>query len=238
MNEQLFFAEYSGSKHIELDEQDSRHCYKVLRKKAGDTIQITDGKGNAIRGVLLETTPRRCVAEVREIVEMPLPAYTLSIGVGMPSHPQRLEWMLEKLTELNVTNIFLLKTERVQPLHYKQERLNKIIISAMKQSLQFYMPALEIEKPLSAFTDFFHTFKEDERQGLSGSCDKAAPALKTVFEKNKKNYFALIGPEGDFTESEERHISSSGFYPISLSNNRLRTETAAISIVNGIHLQQ
>ncbi len=213
-----------------LSEEESRHCVKVLRHKAGDAVQIINGKGVRATGIITDASPRQCVVEIESMEEQTTPAFTIHIAIAPTKSIDRFEWFLEKATELGVDTITPLLCHHSERRQIKPPRLEKVITAATKQSLRLWRPVL---KPMITFNQFLsaahnepHLFiahcTKDNRQEL-------AHALK---ETTLGSVLILIGPEGDFSSEEIEHALQKGFVPVSLGANRLRTETAGIAACN------
>ena len=222
----LFYAPDIAQTPV-LPEEESNHCVQVLRRTAGDEIQVTDGVGNLYHGVI--TNPHRKHCEVRiERVETPVPLHEghIHICIAPTKNIERLEWAIEKCVEIGVDEITPLLCRFSERKQLRTDRLEKIILSAAKQSLTPYLPVLHELTPYEEFIQrqgqhlgqqnfIAHCYKEDKR------------VLKNEIEKGR-DVLVLIGPEGDFSEQEIADALALGFVPVSLGNSRLRTETAAV----------
>ncbi len=220
---QLFYEPDILTNQGFLNPEESNHCVKVLRHKAGDTLQILDGKGNLFDALLQEASHKKCKIKIISSQSEPQPSSICHIAIAPTKSNDRTEWFIEKATEIGIemiTPIFCKNSERKI---VKPERLEKVITSAVKQSVSLWRPQLNEAKSFSDFVheDFdgdkfiAHCLKEDE-QHLQDACTKG------------KNTLVLIGPEGDFTSEEVEMALQNGFRPISLGKKRLRTETAAL----------
>ncbi len=223
---QLFYApDISGETHT-FDETESNHCVRVLRKSAGDTIHIIDGRGNLFTCEITDAHPKHCTVAVRgkESGYGALP-YRLHLAVAPTKNIDRYEWMLEKATEIGAESFIPLECTRSERRTVKQERLGKVIVSAAKQSLKAFLPKLE---PTCRFEDF--VIRDFGRAQLFiGYCaeETERTLLKEALHPGGE-YVVLIGPEGDFSPEEIALARRNGFQPISLGNSRLRTETAGV----------
>lgn len=213
------------SKELLFNKEESRHIYKVLRKKEGDQLMITNGKGYFFKVELLQSNPKHCVAKVISVESKePLPYY-LHLAVAPTKLNDRYEWFLEKATEIGVSEITPIICEHSERKVIKLERLEKKIQSAMKQSLHAYLP--KINNAIS-FKSFLKNQVDNSNQKLIAHCEKTdKKTLKSVLEQNQ-NTTLLIGPEGGFSSNEIQLALENKFIPVSLGNTRLRTETAAI----------
>jgi 16S rRNA (uracil1498-N3)-methyltransferase len=227
----VFYAsELSGSIHI-LDAEESRHCIKVLRLKSGDSIKLTDGKGKWYQAVLSETHPRHCILQVEEqTFAEPKMRPALHMAVAPTKNIDRFEWFLEKATECGISEITPLICANSERTVIKPNRLEKILVSAMKQSMRAWLPVLH--PPIR-----FGAFIQQAFPGLTCIAHCAEGTKVSLQQLNGKgeNTLILIGPEGDFTAGEINQARESGFKEIQLGNYRLRTETAALAACLGFH---
>lgn len=206
-----------------LTKDESKHVLRVLRKKEGDTVYVTNGTGHLFTTMIKIANPNKCLLEViSHSYQEPL-SYELHLAVAPTKLNDRFEWFLEKATEIGVTHITPLLCEHSERKIIKQERYAKILQSAMKQSLHYHLPTL---LPLTHFTDFIAV--TDTKSSFIAHCEETDK--KTLKESIKKagSYTILIGPEGDFSIDEIQQAIALGIKPVTLGKNRLRTETAAI----------
>ena len=215
-----------------LGEQESWHCTSVLRLAEGGTIHLTDGIGNLYECMIQLADPKKCVVNVVSIqAEYMKRKNHLHIGIAPTKSMDRFEWFLEKVTEIGIdeiTPVFCAHSERIR---IKTERLQKILIAAMKQSLKAYLPKLNEPADLKSL------FNQDfTGQKFIGYCESAEEdELQKVYHRGA-NALILIGPEGDFSQEEIVLAKKQGFLPISLGKSRLRTETAGIVACHTITL--
>lgn len=215
-----------STENVHFDKDESKHIAKVLRKKEGDILNITNGKGFMFECKLIHSDPKNCNAVILNYNEQAQPLYKLHLAVAPTKLNDRFEWFLEKATEIGVSEITPLFCENSERKIIKPERYEKIIIGAMKQSLKAYLPTLN---PLITFHDFI---KAENRTIESLKCiahceDSGKESLKSILRPTR-DVTILIGPEGDFSSTEIEAALKAGFHPISLGENRLRTETAAV----------
>lgn len=224
---QLFYNQFitEASKEIIFDKEESRHIFKVLRKKEGSILNLTNGKGFFFKVELLQSNPKNCIATVLEVKKQePLP-YSLHIAVAPTKLNDRYEWFLEKATEIGVTEITPIICDHSERKVIKLERFEKKIQSAMKQSLKAYLP--KINEAIT-FQVFLKLQTINSHQKLIAHCEETnKQSLKSILKPND-NTTILIGPEGDFSTNEINESIKTGFIPVTLGNSRLRTETAAI----------
>lgn len=216
-----------------LPESDSQHCVRVLRMKEGDTLEVIDGKGHRYTCRLIEAHAKRAHVEIIEKQDVPLSwQNNITIAVAPTKHLDRMEWMVEKLTEIGVNRIIPLLCRYSERKELKIERLEKIAISAMKQSLKTVLPIIDVMTPIK---DVITKQMYDQR--FIAYCDTSIPRkLLSAEYKANKDTLILIGPEGDFSTEEINMTLNSGYEPISLGDNRLRTETAAIVACDTCHI--
>lgn len=222
---QLFYnprLDNSASQFV-FDTLESSHIVKVLRKKEGDTLQITNGKGYLFEARIVDADVKKCKAEIISTTKKHRKMYWFHLVVAPTKNNDRFEWFLEKATEIGVNEITPIICERSERKIIKPERMEKVIQSAMKQSLQAYLPKLN-----KAVT--FKEFIDQPREGLLfiAHCDDDEKMELKRRVAPDKDITILIGPEGDFSRQEIITAYENGFLPVSLGENRLRTETAAI----------
>lgn len=210
--------------HPELPEDEAQHCIRVLRLNAGDEITLTDGRGNFYRAEITAATNKRCLVKVIETIPQdPLWQGHLHIAMAPTKNMDRNEWFAEKATEVGIDELTFLNCRFSERRVIKTERIEKILISAIKQSLKARLPKL------NGMVDFDEFIAQDfSGQKFIAHCyEGEKPLLKEVIKPGEDSLI-LIGPEGDFSEEEVAKAISKGFKPISLGKSRLRTETAAL----------
>lgn len=214
-----------------LDEFESRHLIKVLRKKPGDQIHVTDGKGTLYHATIDNADPRSCTFRIRQTeVSSPRP-FRIHIAISPLKNAERIEWFVEKATEFKIEEITLINCDRTEKHHYKTDRLHKIAVSAMKQSLNFRLPI--INGPVDL--DLFIPNRNEQAKFIAHVDSKNDQDLIKV-AKADESYLILIGPEGDFTDAEVSKCLQAGFKKVSLGPSRLRTETAGIAACHILNL--
>ena len=222
---QLFFAENIESDIYTLSEEESKHCIRVLRMTEGDEIFLTDGRGTLCRCRISEAHPKRCTATVAErIKDYERHPFYLHVAIAPTKNSARLEWFVEKAVEMGVDEITPIVCDHSERCILKRERLEKIAISAMKQSLKAYLPVINDPTPVckvigNAFSG----------QRFIAYCDGDRRTPLHDAYRAGNNALILIGPEGDFSNNEIQQALQSGFAPVTLGNYRLRTETAALA---------
>ena len=228
---QLFYNEFieENSTEINFDKEESKHIVKVLRKHLGDTLFITNGKGWLFEAIIESDNEKKCTAIIRKSTRREKHSYHLHLAVAPTKMNERYEWFLEKATEIGIDQITPIICEHSERISIKIERFERVILSAMKQSLQTYKPHLN--QPVT-FAQFMK--KNWNEQKFIAHCEKTnRTELAYELQKSENNdILILIGPEGDFSPTEINDALAKDFLPISLGNNRLRTETAAIVACN------
>jgi len=231
---QLFYNQdiNTGSEQISFNKEESRHIVKVLRKNIGDTLNITDGKGKLFSADIIQALDKKCVARIKKWEEKPKTwNYHLHIAIAPTKLNDRFEWFLEKATEIGIDEITPIFCDHSERRQLKVERMEKVITSAMKQSLKFNKPVLN---DALKFKDFIQ--KKDWDLGLMAHCeDGIKNHLRTQLPFHKK-IMILIGPEGDFSPSEIHMALENDLKPITLGESRLRTETAGIVACSSVSL--
>lgn len=220
----LFYTPQDSDKTLLLVDDEMRHATKTLRKRVGDEIYSTDGKGTKYKSQISSITKSEVQLEIlaRENIAPTKPS--LHIAIALTKKTNRFEWFLEKATEIGIEKITPLVTSRTEKKSLNLDRSNKILIAAMKQSLRSYLPVLT--EPVSMI-DFVERTKSESAQKLIAQYKPDNKQLKSVITPGE-DLIILIGPEGDFTEKESQLVDSSGFQSINLGNFRLRTETAGL----------
>ena len=206
-----------------FDKDESRHIVKVLRRKAGDILNITNGNGWLFKAQLTTAEIKHCTVKIIGKELKPKRSFSLHLAVAPTKMNDRYEWFLEKATEIGVEEITPIICDHSERKVIKTERFKKIIQSAMKQSLQCYLPKLN-----TAITFKEFIIKDFEEQCFIAHCEED---YKTVLKSKltiKKDTLILIGPEGDFSVKEIKLALNANYFPVTLGKTRLRTETAAI----------
>lgn len=230
---QLFFNKtiQENDRNFTFDKQESKHIVRVLRKTEGDILTITNGLGNLFICEIIIASDKKCLVQINEVQKHEKEwKYSLHIAIAPTKLNDRLEWFLEKATEIGVDEITPIICDHSERKVIKHERMEKIIHSAAKQSLKYHFPILNPAIKLSEF------IKINEAQGnlLIAHCEETAKrTLKSVI-KRTEDYTILIGPEGDFSSKEIALALHHKYIPVSLGTSRLRTETAGIVAVHSI----
>jgi 16S rRNA (uracil1498-N3)-methyltransferase len=219
----LFYQPHIQNGIHYLDPEESRHCYKVLRKKTGDIIHVTDGKGFLYTTRLTETKPDKCVFVIEQKTAEPKRDFTIHIALAPTKNPDRTEWFVEKSIEIGVDEISFLLCDNSERAALKTDRIEKLAISAMKQSLKSTVPKIN---HMVLLKDFISSTKATSK--FIAYVDQTNPDLLQKIAKPKSDYVVLIGPEGDFSKKELELVIEKGYQKVSLGPSRLRTETAGV----------
>lgn len=217
-----------------LPEDEARHCIKVLRSRPGDMLTVIDGKSNRFSCRLLDDNPRHATVEILEKTAVPKAWNTeITVAVAPTKNMDRMEWLTEKLTEIGVDRIIPLLCRHSERKEIKVERLQRIAVSAMKQSLKATLPEIS---PMTGLKQVIETVSPQQR--FIAYCDPTIPRklLTREYAPQSKSAIILIGPEGDFSPEEIRMALDSGYTPVTLGDNRLRTETAALVACDTFHI--
>ena len=228
---QMFFAENILENNVLLPDE-SFHCVKVLRLKENDDVQIIDGKGNLYEAKIVLADVKNTRVEIISVhKEFEKRDYFLHLAIAPTKNIERLEWCVEKAVEIGVDAITPLICRFSERKILKTERLEKIIVSAAKQSLKAYIPKLN---PLTNFNDF--VLQSTENQRFIAHCYKTEKHLFSKICKKNLSTLIMIGPEGDFSLDEVQMAEKQGFTSVSLGQSRLRTETAGVAAVHTVFL--
>lgn len=228
---QLFYLPLlsDAAQQVTFDREESRHIVRVLRKQAGDLLHATNGRGTIFTLEIVLPSDSKCTAKLVSEERQPKRPYRLHLAVAPTKMNDRYEWFLEKATEIGVDEITPVICDHSERKVLKTERMEKIIQSAVKQSLQAYMPILNEPVTLKQWLKDHHNGSK-----LIAHCAEGEKiSLKNTVVPSS-NVTILIGPEGDFSHAEIALARESGFIPVTLGDTRLRTETAAIAACHSI----
>jgi len=222
---QLFYNPdiHSDTKTFFFDKEESKHIIKVMRKKANDILFVTNGLGDLFKTEIILASDTKCTVQIVSFERQEKLKYHLHLAVAPTKMNDRYEWFLEKATEIGISEITPVICDHSERKFIKTDRCEKILQSAMKQSLHCYLPKLN--EPI-AFKDFIKT-KNDGLTFIAHCEETDKKSLKKMLKPNE-NVTILIGPEGDFSEKEIKTAIEQHYLPVTLGNTRLRTETAAI----------
>lgn len=226
----FYYPEIKGNTFT-LDKPESAHCIKVLRLTTGDIIHLTNGAGKLFMAKIIKPDKKACTSEILEVYDIPKKQNSyLHIGIAPTKNIERFEWFLEKATEIGTDKFTPLLCNNSERRIIKELRLQKVIISAMKQSLKAWLPEIT---PLTTFEDLVNR----DFQGSKYIATCKAPPDNHIGKIHKKNTnsLILIGPEGDFRKEEVEMALDKGYVPVSLGESRLRTETAGLVACHSIN---
>ena len=228
---QLFYniSLNESTENFSFDKEESKHIIKVLRKRDGDILHVTNGLGFLFETKITLASDNKCTVEILSFTKKDPSKFYLHLAVAPTKMNDRYEWFLEKATEIGIQEITPIICDRSERKVVNMDRFEKIILSALKQSNELYLPKLN---PAITFKEF--VAQENKGQKLIAHCEETdKKTLKSVLQPNQ-DVTLLIGPEGDFSEKEINLALENHFQPVSLGNTRLRTETAAIVACHSI----
>lgn len=229
---QLFYGHREGDRVL-LSEDESKHAVKVLRKSVGDELHVFDGKGNLYIGSIVDNHPKHCGITIDSIEENwgSLP-YSFHLAIAPTKNMDRLEWLVEKAVEIGISRITPLLCEHSERKVLKPARLERILLSATKQSLKGTLPQLDELTPFKEFVE-----AEREYPTYIGYCgDGEKTPLHKAMRTEGSSVCVMIGPEGDFSPAEFERAIAAGITGITLGDQRMRTETAGLAAVHTAHL--
>ncbi len=210
---------------FELDEPSSKHVVSVLRMQPGEMLQLTDGLGTIHQARITNDHKKKCSVQIVERQFTDTHQRKIILAVSLVKNAARFEWMLEKATELGVSEIIPLLCERTERQHFRFDRMHNVLVSAMLQSQQCWLPVLQEPVPFATVISECAVKEKFIAHCVDAQKDKLSDHLQSA----PGAAIILIGPEGDFTSDEITNASSKGFMPVSLGNTRLRTETAGMA---------
>ncbi len=229
---QLFYSKEIHDDLIFLNEEESWHCIKVLRHKSGDVVHVLDGRGGFYTTEIADAHPKHCSLKITAMQQaFKKRSYFLHIAIAPTKNADRIEWFAEKATETGVDEISFILCKTSERKVLKTERIEKVVESAIKQSIQAYMPVIN---ELCSFQSFLKKAADFKGKKLIAHCRESENILLHEKIKEADKVLCLIGPEGDFTQDELNLALEHGFEPVSLGINRLRTETAGVYVCIGM----
>ncbi|GMQ28455.1 RsmE family RNA methyltransferase [Algoriphagus confluentis] len=230
---QLFFQEIITEPITYLSEDESKHLIKVLRKKQGDSIMLTDGNGKIFEAVINQANPKKTNLRILNSKTIAPDPFYIHLGIAPTKSPDRMEWMIEKITEIGFHELTLLETMNTERSYLKTDRLHKKVISACKQSIKFHTPSLH---SITKFGELISSSSFSGYQKFIAFVDQEHQHHLLDLAKSGGKYLILIGPEGDFDPTEIHEAIKLGFQPVSLGKSRLRTETAGLAAVQMLQI--
>jgi 16S rRNA (uracil1498-N3)-methyltransferase len=222
-----FFVEDLQADTVKLDEDTSRHMISVLRMQKGASVLLTNGKGLKATAVIEDDNRKKCMVSIRQRQEEPLKTQQAAIGISLLKNTTRFEWFLEKATEIGVREIIPLVCERTEKEKFRSDRMQQILISALLQSQQCWLPVLHEPTSFEKITGEFTA----QRKYIAHCLPQQKTSLSqqmAMEADSSSSRLILIGPEGDFSPREIRLALDHGYLPVSLGHTRLRTETAGM----------
>jgi len=223
----------ASTKQFVLNEETSKHVVQVLRMQYGEPLQLTDGNGTVFIADITDNDRKKCAVTILSSSTQPAPVKKISIGISLVKNSTRFEWFLEKATEIGVTEVIPMLCARTEKQHFRHDRMKNIIISAMLQSQQAWLPILH--EP----TKFMQTISASAQQKFIAHCEEGMKEqLSSKLSGANLESFILIGPEGDFTKEEIAAAIQNKFLPVALGDARLRTETAGVVAATLLCLHQ
>jgi 16S rRNA (uracil1498-N3)-methyltransferase len=210
---------------VVLDEDTSKHIVQVLRMKNGEKLQLTNGKGALFTCEITDDNRKKCAVRILTTINHQPSTINVAIAISLIKNNTRFEWFLEKATEIGVTEIIPVICERTEKTAFKFDRMKSILISAMLQSQQVWLPVLH--EP-TKFTSFVDQSKDGQKFIAHCEDENNKQPLTNKLLSNLNSKLILIGPEGDFTTNEIEEAIKNKFVPVALGNTRLRTETAGV----------
>lgn len=229
---QLFYVPNISGAEVVLDETESKHAVRVLRLQNGNQVQIIDGNGGFYEAEITDANPKKCrLSIVKSTMDFGKKDFHLHIAIAPTKNNDRFEWFLEKATEIGIDEITPLLTSHSERKTINAERLEKILVSAMKQSLKASLPKLN---SITSLKELVMSNKTENR--FIAYCDDFQKDHLKDLVKKEKNVLVLIGPEGDFSPDEVEFAVKNGYQVVSLGESRLRTETAGIVACHIVNL--
>ncbi|MEM6396298.1 MAG: RsmE family RNA methyltransferase [Bacteroidota bacterium] len=235
----LFYDPNAQEGLHELAENEARHLIRVLRRRVGDAVQVVDGKGTVFTGRVHDLSSTSCTLDLRKSKQKPSRSiHNITLAVGPTKKADRIEWLVEKATEIGFDRLQPVLCAHSERPKLRLDRLEKVAISAMKQSLQSHLPQID---EIVEFSDFLVEDSEDQKF-IAYLGDELEEPVKNLVEaytpESGRGVRILIGPEGGFSPSEAAQAMKAGFQPVRLGPNRLRTETAALYAVQSLNIAQ
>lgn len=221
----FFFEEsFPDSNQFVLSENSSRHIAQVLRMKEGELIQLTNGKGYTLTAEIVSPHKKNTEVKITERTFIPQRKPKIAIAISFIKNTGRFEWFLEKATEIGVSEIIPLLCTRTEKTHFREERMKTILVSAMLQSRQAWLP--ELSAPVTIIE--LIKDKSYDQKFIAHCLNEEKAELKNVITNASSSKIILVGPEGDFTKEEIEAALEQDYKPVSLGETRLRTETAGL----------
>ena len=215
----------TGLSQLVLNEETSRHVVQVLRMQMGDQLKLTDGLGNIFTAIITDDHKKRCAVTIHSKEFQQQSQRKVTIAISLIKNSSRFEWFLEKVTEIGISEIIPLICERTEKQHFRSDRMKSILVSAMLQSQQCWLPVLQ--EPVQFDNLIIKQFNNCKKYIAHCLSESSKEQLHHQITK-LSNQLILIGPEGDFSPTEIEQALQQQFIPVSLGETRLRTETAGL----------
>ena len=230
----IFYTPDISENFYALSEDESKHCIRVLRLKKGAIINLVDGFGGFFKAEIVDDNPKSCQLDIIEkISNFEKPNYKLHLAVAPTKNTDRMEWLIEKAVEIGIDEFTPIICEHSERKSINAERFERIVISAMKQSIKAYKPIINESMSFKTFIDKAYAENKFIAHCINNEYYEKS-TLRSLYNKGQ-SALCLIGPEGDFTETEVSTAIKAGFKGITLGNNRFRTETAALVACHSIY---
>lgn len=225
----IFYIESAAAVNdiITLPEEASKHIIQVLRKQVGELVQLTDGVGNLLTAEIINDHKKKCGVRINDAVYTAPAKRRITVAISLLKNASRFEWFLEKATEIGVQSIIPLLCDRTEREHFRHDRMQGILVSAMLQSQQSWLP--ELHQPV-AYEQLFRLedVMQTSQKFIAHCIDSDRRELQREVSAVQPSQIILIGPEGDFTQDEIALALQYQFMPVVIGHNRLRTETAGV----------
>jgi 16S rRNA (uracil1498-N3)-methyltransferase len=227
----IFYTPDISGKTYTLNENESKHCIRVLRLKKGDEINLVDGNGGYYVAQIINDNPRSCELEVKKVVkDFEKRSYYFHLAIAPTKNPDRLEWLVEKAVEIGIDEFTPVICEHSERKKLNIDRLERIAIAAMKQSVKAYKPLIN---DAASFESLIA--RADSQVKLIAHCEEQSGKTINTFYQKGQSVICLIGPEGDFSKYEIQAAAKAGFEGITLGKSRFRTETAGLVVCHTIY---
>lgn len=230
---QLFYQEEIKGTELVLDPDESRHLTKVLRKPVGDIVMFTNGKGSLFNCRIEDNDPKKARLVIVSQEFVPKPIHHIHLAIAPTKNADRMEWMMEKITEIGVDEVTFIQSENSERTQINFDRLKKKCINACKQSKQTWVPEIN---EIRNFDEFIADKTWATFSRFICFVDEKIPNHLIQLAERDQSYLVLVGPEGDFSPGEIKEAVKYGFLPCSLGRNRLRSETAGLAVVHTLQL--